>query len=128
MGAFDPLTGQYKWRHKLKRAFNGGVLATAGGLLFQGEGDGRLVARDTLDGKQLWEFNALGSFSSAIVSYEIDGIQYLATMVSGNRALDLGGSLLVFRLGGTATMPVKMKASLPIPKQPEVIVLSLIHI
>ena len=122
LGAFDPLTGQYKWRHKLKRAFNGGVLATAGGLLFQGEGDGRLVARDTVDGKQLWEFNALGSFSSAIVSYEIDDIQYLATMVSGNRALDLGGSLLVFRLGGTATMPVRMKASLPIPKQPEVIV------
>ena len=122
LGAFDPLTGQYKWRHKLNRAFNGGVLATAGGLLFQGEGDGRLVARDTHDGKQLWEFNALGSFSSAIVSYQIDNIQYLATMVSGNRALDLGGSLLVFRLDGTATMPVRMKASLPIPKQPEVTV------
>ena len=56
------------------------------------------------------------------MSYEIDDIQYLATMVSGNRALDLGGSLLVFRLGGTATMPVRMKASLPIPKQPEVTV------
>ena len=122
LGAFDPLTGQYKWRHKLSRAFNGGVLATAGGLLFQGEGDGRLVARDTHDGKQLWQFNALGSFSSAIVSYQIDDIQYLATMVSGNRALDLGGSLLVFRLDGTATMPVRMKASLPIPKQPEVTV------
>ena len=122
LGAFDPLTGQYKWRHKLNRAFNGGVLATAGGLLFQGEGDGRLVVRDTHDGKQLWEFNALGSFSSAIVSYQIDNIQYLATMVSGNRALDLGGSLLVFRLDGTATMPVRMKASLPIPKQPEVTV------
>ena len=54
------------------------------------------------------------------MSYEIDDIQYLATMVSGNRALDLGGSLLVFRLGGKAMMPVRMKASLPIPKQPEV--------
>ncbi len=120
LGAFDPLTGEYKWRHQLKNAFNGGVLATASGLLFQGESDGRLVVRSTEDGLPIWEFDALGHFSSAVMSYDIEGTQYVATMVSGNRALDLGGTLLVFKLGGNEEMPSTQAVPLEIPAQPEV--------
>lgn len=120
LGAFDPLTGQYKWRHPLKNAFNGGVLATASDLLFQGEGDGRLVVRSTDDGLPIWEFDAHGYFTSAVMSYDIDGTQYVATMVSGNRARDLGGTLLVFKLGGKAEMPSTQAVALEIPAQPEV--------
>lgn len=119
LGAFDPLTGKYKWRHKLQNAYNGGVLATASGLLFQGEGDGRLVARNTDDGEPIWSFDALGYFSSSVISYAIDDTQYVATMVSGNRALDLGGTLLVFKLGGQAQMPATQTVSLEVPTQPE---------
>ena len=119
LGAFDPLTGQYKWRHKLQSTYNGGVLATASGLLFQGEGDGRLVARNTDDGKPIWSFDALGYFSSSVISYAIDDTQYVATMVSGNRALDLGGTLLVFKLGGQAQMPATQTVALEVPTQPE---------
>ena len=120
LGAFDPLSGKYKWRHKLDNAFNGGVIATASGLLFQAEGDGHLVARDTATGTPIWEFDALGYFSSAVVTYQIDDTQYVATMVSGNRALDLGGTLLVFELGGTAQMSATDAVALTIPEQPEV--------
>ncbi|MEQ9450190.1 MAG: PQQ-dependent dehydrogenase, methanol/ethanol family [Pseudomonadales bacterium] len=120
IGAFDPLTGQYKWRHQLKNAFNGGVLATASDLLIQGEGDGRLVVRSTDDGLPIWEFDARGYFTSAVMSYAIEGTQYIATMVSGNRARDLGGTLLVFKLGGKAEMPATQAVALEIPAQPEV--------
>ena len=54
IGAFDPLSGQYKWRHQLESVFNGGVLATTTGLLFQGEGNGRFVARNTDTGEPIW--------------------------------------------------------------------------
>ncbi len=120
IGAFDPLTGQYVWRHRLKATYNGGVLATVTGLLFQGEGDGRFVARSTQTGEPLWEHDALGYFSSAVVSYQIDDTQYVATMVSGNRALNLGGTLLVYKLDGTARMPVSERITLEVPEQPEV--------
>lgn len=119
LGAFNPLTGQYKWRHQLKSAFNGSVLATAGNLLFQGEGDGAFVARHTDTGKPLWHFDALGYFSSSVISYAVAGTQYVATMVSGNGALDLPGTLLVFKLGGTAPLPETRKKTLSIPKQPD---------
>ena len=120
IGAFDPLVGEYKWRHKLKEAFNGGVLATATGLLFHAEGDGRLVARDTTTGTPIWEFDALGYFSSSVIGYQIENTQYLATMVSGNRALNMGGTLLVFKLDGDAQMPEIERLEMVIPEQPDV--------
>lgn len=118
IGAFDPLTGKYKWRHKLKEAHNGGVLATAANLLFQGERDGLFVARNTNDGLPIWEFDAQGLFSSAVMSYAVGNEQYVATMVSGNRAIGLGGTLLVFKIGGTAALPPIKSVTLEVPVQP----------
>ena len=114
------MSGKYKWRHKLKEAFNGGVLGTASGLLFHAEGDGRLVARDAETGVPIWEYDALGYFSSSVISYQIDDTQYVATMVSGNRAINLGGTLLVFKLGGDAQMTVAERVEMVIPEQPSV--------
>ena len=120
VGAFDPLTGEYKWRHPLESAFNGGVLATKSDLLFQGEGTGQFVARHTSNGERVWSFDALGYFSSSIISYEIDNKQYIATMVSGNRNIGLSGTLLVFSLGGNQVLPAREQALLSIPEQPTI--------
>ena len=120
LGAFDPLTGEYLWRHKLDTAFNGGVLATASGLLFQGEGNGQFVARDSATGNPLWVYDAVGYFSSAVMTYAVDDVQYVATMVSGNRAMDLVGTLLVFKLGGQAELAAVAPVKLTVPEQPKI--------
>ena len=116
--AFDPLTGKHKWRHKLDNVFNGGVLATKAGLLFQGEGAGRFTVRDTDDGNVLWTFDAYGSFSSSVISYMIDEVQYVATMVSGDRTYDRPGELIVFALDGGATWREPTRRDFTVPEQP----------
>ena len=118
LGAFDPLTGVYKWRHRLQSSFNGGVLATATGILFHGEGHGIFSARSTEDGEPLWSYDAAGAFSSSVISYAIDGTQYVATMVSGSLAHATPGTLLVFKLGGTDVRPAPPKRDMSIPEQP----------
>lgn len=120
IGAFDPLSGEYKWRHRLESVFNGGVLATTTGLLFHGEGNGRFVARSTEDGTVLWTFDALGSSSSAVISYQIGETQFVATMVTGSRAIDLGGTVLVFRLDGKARLDTSGVVATLVPEQPPV--------
>ncbi len=120
LGAFDPLTGKYKWRHRLDEAYNGGVLATTAGLLFQGEGTGQFVVRNTDSGEPLWSFDALGSFSSSMISYQIDDTQYVATIVTGRRAINFGGTVLVFKLGGEATLEAGVTVTSAVPEQPEI--------
>jgi len=117
--AFDPLTGEHRWRHQLDTAFNGGVLATTTGLVFQGEGNGRFTARDTATGEPIWSYETSGRFSSSLISYMIDDVQYVATVVSGNN-YDLRGSVLVFRLGGGHVMASTEQRKLEIPEQPTI--------
>ena len=115
--AFDPLTGTSKWKHKLPSVFNGGVLATDGGLLFQGVGNGIFKAYNTDDGEELWQYDAHGSFSSAVMTYMVEGVQYVATMVSGGSLYDRPGTLLVFRLDGTAIEPTPPLRNIDVPQQ-----------
>ena len=118
VGAFDPITGQYKWRQQLESIYNGGVLATTTGLLFQGEGTGDFVVRNTDNGEPIWKFRATGTFrSTSMMSYQIDDTQYVATMMNGNRTIDLGGTVVVFKLGGTAILPVADVVQSEIPEQ-----------
>ena len=119
VGAFDPITGQYKWRHPLESIYNGGVLATRSGLMFQGEGTGDFVVRETDTGMPIWNFRAPGTFrSTSVMSYQIDNTQYIAAMMNGNRTIDLGGSLVVFKLNGNSTLQVPDIVQSEIPDQP----------
>ena len=120
LGAFDPLSGEYKWRLRLDSAFNGGVLATKSGLLFHGEGQGIFSARDSENGELLWQYDAFGSFSSSVMSYSIDGNQYIATMISGSLKYDRPGTLLVFKLGGTDELTVPPLRDFAIPEPPAI--------
>ena len=120
LGAFDPLSGEYKWRLRLDSAFNGGVLATKSGLLFHGEGKGIFSVRDSENGELLWQYDAFGSFSSSIMSYSIDDNQYIATMISGSLKYDRPGTLLVFKLGGTNELTMPPLRDFAIPEPPAI--------
>jgi alcohol dehydrogenase (cytochrome c) len=74
----DFVTGEARWRHKLyTQSFGGGgVLATAGGLVFSGDGAGNLAALDAATGAPVWGAR-IGSISNAPQTYRLDGHQYV---------------------------------------------------
>ena len=119
IGAFDPITGTYKWRQELESDYNGGVVATRGDLLFHPEGTGNFSVRDTNNGELLWRYKAPGTFrSTSVMTYQIDGSQYVATMMNGNRAIDLGGTVLVFKLDGDFKLPIPDIVEARVPELP----------
>ncbi|MCB5425692.1 PQQ-dependent dehydrogenase, methanol/ethanol family [Altererythrobacter sp. CC-YST694] len=118
--AWDPVAQKERWRVPYQGPWNGGLLSTAGGLLFQGTAAGNFVAYDAKDGKQLWSFAAQTGVVAPPMTYMIDGEQYVAVLAGwgGIWPLAPGGvlnevagpvpnisRLLVFKLGGKATLP-----------------------
>lgn len=111
--AFDPVSAKIVWRTD---ASGGGMLATAGGLLFTGRGavTGELAALRLSDGKQLWDVHTPNGVNPAPVTYMAGGHQYIA-VATGFGGPRLGsapdpsspqpGRLLAFRLDGNAKMP-----------------------
>jgi quinohemoprotein ethanol dehydrogenase len=118
--AWDPVRQKEVWRAQYLGPWNGGTLSTAGNLVFQGTAHGTFAAYRATDGKPLWEAPAGTGIVAAPVSYELDGEQYVAVMagwggtfalLGGDAAAAAGvgentGRLLVYRLGGSAQLPV----------------------
>ncbi len=80
--AWDPVKQQQVWFNKQDLPFNGGMMTTAGGLLFHGDIKGMFHASDAKTGKELWKFNTGSGISAAPMTYTLDGKQYVA-VVSG---------------------------------------------
>ena len=116
--AFDPLTGETVWKVRNKSAQIGGVLATAGGLVFQGDGSGTFSAYDSDTGELLWDFDSYGSIIAPPVTYRIGNTQYVAVIVGAAFAYYDTGKMLVFSLGGDAELPVPPERDRAIPEQP----------
>ena len=106
------------WRVQHQTSWNGGLLSTAGNLVFQGRADGRFAAYTADTGDLAWEFPVDVGIIAAPVSYEVDGEQYIAVVAGwgGAYALASGvprhrdnrmteGRILAFKLGaaGRAT-------------------------
>ena len=74
----DYKTGKVRWRHPLYTSSfgGGGLLATAGGLVFGGDGAGNLVGFDATTGNALWG-TRLGNITNAPQTYMLDGHQYI---------------------------------------------------
>jgi acido-empty-quinoprotein group A len=70
----DYRTGKVAWRHE---GGVGGILTTAGGVLFTGNIDGDLLALDPAKGNTLWHVNAGANLSNGPMTYELDGRQYV---------------------------------------------------
>ena len=133
--AFDPLTGETKWSVPIPHYWNGGVLGTAGGLVFQGDALGIFSAYDKETGERLWEFNTYTSMLAPPITFEIDGEQYVS-ILTGSGGGDLFGGeplppieiqasltynnfgrLLVFKLGGQKELPIPDVRDKTIPEQ-----------
>lgn len=122
--AWDPVGGKALWKVPLAAPFNGGVLATAGGVVFQGNGSRQFAAYDARNGRRLWSYAAQTGIVAAPMTYAVGGVQYVAVMAGWGGAWPmLGGQLaeqpvngvgpnrlLVFRLGGKSRLPAPEKA------------------
>jgi alcohol dehydrogenase (cytochrome c) len=93
-------TGKVVWKFDTEQPLIGGVLATAGNLVFNGEGNGLFRAFDAKTGKKLWEYQCGAGVNAPAVSYTVAGKQYVAVAAGGNTQLDFkrGNSVIVFAL------------------------------
>ena len=71
-------TGKVAWGVKTPQPLIGGVLATAGDLVFNGEANGWFKAYDATNGKELWKYNCGAGVNAPAVSYMVGGKQYVA--------------------------------------------------
>ncbi|WP_377703236.1 PQQ-dependent methanol/ethanol family dehydrogenase [Pseudoduganella sp. UC29_71] len=110
--AIDPKTGKIAWEVKNTAPLWGGVMTTAGGLVFYGTPEGYLKALDAKTGKELWKFQTGSGVVAPPVTWQDGGVQYVAVVSGWGGAVPLwggevakkvnfleqGGSVWVFKL------------------------------
>ena len=98
--AVDYDTGKIKWQVKTPQPMIGGILATAGGVVFAGESNGLFKAYDAKDGKMLWKFQAGAGVNAPPSSYMVGGKQYIVVAAGGNVQVNSkrGNSIIAFTL------------------------------
>lgn len=116
--AYDPVKQKVAWQVELPRHGNGGAMATASDLVFAGTTKQTFTAFDAKDGSILWEYPTQSAPVAGSITYAIDGVQYIAINAGwggGAAQIEQGAGielprasarLLVFKLGGTKTLPV----------------------
>ena len=130
--AWDPVARREAWRVNYKGPWNGGVLSTAGNLVFQGSAAGDFDAYRASDGKPLWSFAAQTGVIAAPMSFAAGGKQYVSVLagwggvfplVAGELAFKSGrqvnrSRVLTFALDAGAQLPAVTPASLSFPAPP----------
>ncbi len=132
--AFDPIEQVPRWVVTLPLSVNGGVLTTAGNLVFHGDASGEFSGYAADTGKKVWSVRTGSAIQSVPVTYIVNREQYvlMPTGLGGGfrlfgRVSDMAtleskrgpASLLAFKLGGKGTMP-SIPAYIPdVPKPPE---------
>ena len=122
--AWDPVAKRQVWQVETGGVSNGGALATAGDLVFQGLADGYFHASSAADGRDLWSFFAGVAATGVPITYSVDGQQYV-TVTSG----PLGGSTAAFgsisarwgwdpRVHPRRLLTFALGASTPLPPTP----------
>jgi quinohemoprotein ethanol dehydrogenase len=121
--AWDPVGQKQVWRVPTPAMINGGVLATAGDLVFQGQVDGRFNAYAAGSGKPLWSFDAQNAIAGTPISYRAGGRQYITILTGYGTVAAIFGPLLTkynldyrtqkrrvltFVLDGTAVLPTPL--------------------
>ncbi len=117
--AWNPSLAKQAWRIDLKGPWNGGLLSTAGNLLFQGNASGEFVAYRADSGERLWSQPTQTGVVAGPMTFEVDGVQYVAVLagwggvfplVAGELSEKSGrqrniSRLLVYKLGGDVSLP-----------------------
>lgn len=120
--AWDPVAQKPRWKVPLSLPWNGGVLATKGGLVFQGNSDSEMAGYAADSGEKLWHFETQDRVIAPPVSYSVDGVQYVTVLVGWGGGYGLAAGLepgrfpshsrvLTFKLDGNIELP-------PLPPEP----------
>ena len=98
--AVDYNTGDIRWKVKTEQPMIGGILATAGGLVFTGEGNGMFRAYNSTSGELLWQDKAKAGVNAPPSSYNVGGTQYVVVAAGGNVQLNYkrGNEIIAYKL------------------------------
>lgn len=114
--AWDPVKQKPAWTKQQNWPWNGGLLSTAGNLLFQGDPHGFFHAYRADNGQELWKFQSGRGIMAGPITYRVNGVQYIAVIGgyggSMGMATEAGwmrrpvpnGVMLAFKLGGKAKL------------------------
>jgi quinohemoprotein ethanol dehydrogenase len=131
--AWDPVNQAERWSVEEEIATNGGVLSTAGNLVFQGQGSGEFAAYAADSGKKVWSIDTGSAIESTPVTYSVNGEQYVMLPVgwgSGSRLFAPAWTMatprskrgpsriLAFKLGNNVPFPTPPDVVPPVPKPP----------
>jgi quinohemoprotein ethanol dehydrogenase len=120
--AWDPVKQKEAWRVPLGTGRSGGTLATAGGLVFAGNSKNEFTAYRADSGEKLWQADTQTGTMAGPVTYEIDGEQFVAVQAgfrqTGNYYAPNYSRLLVYKLGGTGTLPAEVLFPAPVLNPP----------
>ena len=96
--------GRLRWQVRTAEPLVGGVMATAGGLVFAGAGKGKLAAFDAGSGTRLWSYQCDAGVNAPPVTYAVAGRQYVAVAVGGNALFGFkqGDMVMAFALSVTS--------------------------
>ncbi len=89
--AIDPDTGELVWEYKNEAPLWGGVMTTAGGLVFTGTPEGKFIALDDATGEVLWSFQTGSGIVGQPVTWDMDGEQYVSIVSGWGGAVPLWG-------------------------------------
>jgi quinohemoprotein ethanol dehydrogenase len=132
--AWDPVSQSPRWTAEEPIATNGGILSTAGNLVFQGQGTGEFAAFAADSGKKLWSIQTGSAIDSVPVTFTVNGEQYVLTPVgwgSGSRLFAPAWTmatpqskrgptrLLAFKIGAITHFPTPPDIVPPVPKPPQ---------
>jgi quinohemoprotein ethanol dehydrogenase len=92
--AWDPIKQQKIWSVPRAANVSGGVVATAGDLVFEGDVDNSFRAYDAKNGKIVWSFDAKAPVMAPPISYEVDGKQYVTVLTGTGTSLVVLGEAL----------------------------------
>ena len=133
LSAWDPVQQKEIWRVERQTPVNGGLLSTAGNLVFEGTAQGNLEAYRADTGQKLWSADAQSGVVAAPMTYTVNGEQYVAVLAGwggvfalapGEVALSAGRTqnihrLLAFKLGSKANLPPLPQFTPPQLKPPK---------
>jgi PQQ-dependent dehydrogenase (methanol/ethanol family) len=102
--ALDVESGKVAWQYKAPQPLIGGALATAGNLVFMGEGNGWFDAFNARTGERVWRYNLGAGVNAPPVTYQVNGEQYVAVAAGGNFQMTFpyGDTVAIFKLPSAA--------------------------
>ena len=132
--AFDPTSGRIRWSVDHVLPYNGGLMTTAGNLVFQGNAEGQFDAYAADTGERLWGVATASAINSAPASYEVDGTQYILIPIGAGGGLQYQypqlhstvssqgpTQLLAFSMEAKGKVPAQVVTTPKLPEQPKLL-------